>query len=78
MFKKNQIKGLFHNYRLRKDNITLLLNSDGKGIGEAVVQFKSQVAVQAQRLHGEDFLGTKVLLTCINAKQMEDILAKKV
>lgn len=76
---KSQIKSFFSNYRLKKENISLLVNSDGKGTGEAVVQFKSpKLAALAQMLHGENFLGAKVLLTCINVKQMEDILARNV
>lgn len=76
---KSQIKSLFSNYRVKNDSIILLVDSDGKGIGEAVVQFKSQkLASLAQRLHGQDFLGAKVLLTSINVKQMEDILARNV
>lgn len=75
--KKSQIKSLFCKYRL--NNIILLLDSSGKGIGEAVLQFKSQkLAALAQRLHGQDFLGSKLLLTHINVKQMEDILARNV
>lgn len=76
---KNQIKSLFHGFRLKKGNIILLCDSDGKGIGEAVVQFKSEnLASLAQKLHGTDFQGTKILLTPINGKQMEDILARNV
>ncbi|KAM9353460.1 RNA-binding protein 12B-like [Symphorus nematophorus] len=75
--KKGHLKGLFCNFRLKQNNITLLRDRDGKSIGEAVVQFKSHnFAAQAQRLHGRDFLGTKVLLTRINVKQMEDILVR--
>ncbi|KAM7420737.1 hypothetical protein PAMA_015118 [Pampus argenteus] len=74
---KSHIKMLFRKYKLRNDNITLLHDSDGKGIGEAVVHFKSQkLAAMAQGLNGQDFLGTKVFLTLINVKQMEVILAK--
>uniref|UniRef100_A0A3B4GRT5 RNA binding motif protein 12B n=1 Tax=Pundamilia nyererei TaxID=303518 RepID=A0A3B4GRT5_9CICH len=72
---KDQIKSLFSKYKIKKDNIALLRNSEGSGIGEAVIQFKSKkLAALAQRLHGKDFLGTKVLLTCITMRQMEDIL----
>ncbi|KAM6935682.1 RNA binding motif protein 12Ba isoform 2-T2 [Lycodopsis pacificus] len=73
---KRHIKRLFTNYKVREDNITSLHDSDGKCIGEAVVQFKSQkLAALAQRHDGQKFLGTKVLLTPISMKQMEDILA---
>ncbi|XP_053182968.1 RNA binding motif protein 12Ba [Scomber japonicus] len=76
---KGHIKKLFHEYKLRNGNIILLRDSDGNSIGEAVVQFKSQkLATMAQELHSQDFLGSKVLLTPINVKQMEDILARSV
>ncbi|XP_028281598.1 RNA binding motif protein 12Ba [Parambassis ranga] len=76
---KSQIKSLFSTYEVRKDNITLLCDSDGNGIGEAVVQFKSEkLAALAERIHGTSFLGAKVLLTRINVKQMEDLLARNV
>lgn len=74
---KNQIKNLFGKYKMREDDITLLHASDGSGTGEAVVQFKSEkLAELAQRIHGNNFQGEKLLLTRINAKQREDILAK--
>lgn len=77
--KTSHIKSLFSKYSVRMDNIMLLHDSEGKGIGEAVVQFKSQkLAALAQRLHGKNFLGTEVLLTSINVTQMEDILARNV
>ncbi|XP_075965444.1 RNA binding motif protein 12Ba [Anarhichas minor] len=73
---KRHIKRLFSKYKVREDNIISLHDSDGKCIGEAVVQFKSQkLAALAQRHDGQKFLGTKVLLTPISMKQMEDILA---
>lgn len=59
-------KTFFCKYKLQEDNIYLLHDSDGKGIGEAV----------GQRLHSQDFLGTQVLLTHINEKRMKDILAR--
>uniref|UniRef100_A0A3Q3Q0M2 RRM domain-containing protein n=1 Tax=Monopterus albus TaxID=43700 RepID=A0A3Q3Q0M2_MONAL len=73
---RSQIKRLFHKYKVGEDNITLLHDSDGKGTGEAVVQFKSEkLTALAQRLHGKDFLGEQVLLSRINVKQMEGILS---
>lgn len=74
---KCQITTLFRKFGVKKGSVVLLLDSNGKGIGEAVVQFKSQkLAALAQRLHGQEFLGTKVLLTHINMKQMDDILTR--
>lgn len=39
---EGQIKSLLCQYRLNKSNATLLTDSSGKSIGEAVVQFKSE------------------------------------
>ncbi|KAM3615198.1 uncharacterized protein V6R79_024773 [Siganus canaliculatus] len=76
---KSQIRSFFNTFKLENINIDLLLDSDGRGIGEAVVQFRSpKLAAQAQRLHGRDFLGTQVLLTRISVTQMEDILSRHV
>ncbi|KAM6995317.1 RNA binding motif protein 12Ba [Tautogolabrus adspersus] len=75
---ESQIRSLFFKYKLAKENIFLLRDSDGKGIGEAVVQFRSpKHASLAQRLHRRDFLGSEVLLTPINGKQMKDILGQE-
>ncbi|XP_074540581.1 RNA binding motif protein 12Ba [Halichoeres trimaculatus] len=74
----SQIKTFFCEYQISQDDIILLCDSDGRSIGEAVVQFESaESAALAQRLHGQDFLGSEVLLTLINAKQMEDILRQE-
>ncbi|XP_034552770.1 RNA binding motif protein 12Ba [Notolabrus celidotus] len=72
---ESQIKGFFCKYKIAEDDISLLRDSAGTSIGEAVVQFGSaKSAALAQRLHGLNFLGSEVLLTLINVKQMEDIL----
>ncbi|XP_034083873.1 RNA binding motif protein 12Ba [Gymnodraco acuticeps] len=74
---ESHIQILFSTFRLKKNNIILLRNSNGESIGEALVQFKSpKLASLAHRLHGLEFQGTKLLLTCITMKQMEDVLAK--
>lgn len=74
--KEGQIKSLLYKHRLSKSSVTLLTDRSGKGIGEAVVRFKSEkLAALAQRLHGQEFLGSQLILTCISVKQMEDILA---
>ncbi|XP_008430856.1 RNA binding motif protein 12Ba [Poecilia reticulata] len=73
--KKSQIRSLFCKFSLSLDDIMLMHDSEGYGSGEAVVKFESEQQVtQAQRLHGEEFLGSKVILTPINEKQMKIIL----
>uniref|UniRef100_A0A087YHL8 RNA binding motif protein 12Ba n=1 Tax=Poecilia formosa TaxID=48698 RepID=A0A087YHL8_POEFO len=73
--KKSQIRSLFCKFSLSLDDIILIHDSEGYGSGEAVVKFESEQQVtQAQRLHGEEFLGSKVILTPINEKQMKKIL----
>ncbi|XP_010778192.1 RNA binding motif protein 12Ba [Notothenia coriiceps] len=72
---ESHIQILFSTFRLKKNNIILLHNSNGES--EALVQFKSpKLASLAHRLHDLEFQGTKLLLTCITMKQMEDVLAK--
>lgn len=72
---ESQIKSLLFKYRLNKSKVKILADSWGKNIGEAVVQFNSEkLAALAQRLHGQHFLGSQLLLTRINVRQM-DILA---
>ncbi|XP_015226044.1 PREDICTED: RNA-binding protein 12B [Cyprinodon variegatus] len=73
--KRSQIRSLFCKFNLSLDDIMLLHDSEGRGRGEAVVTFESeQQAAEAQRMHGEEFLGTSVLLTLINGEQVENIL----
>lgn len=72
---ESQIKSLLFKYRLNRSKVKILTDGWGKNIGEAVVQFNSEkLAALAQRLHGQHFLGSQLLLTRINVKQM-DILA---
>lgn len=74
---KRQIKQIFSRYVVKEDNIFLLHDGNGNGIGEAMVQFKSQkLAALAHRLHGQTYLGSKLLLTPINTTQMEDVLRR--
>ncbi|XP_037310285.2 RNA binding motif protein 12Ba isoform X2 [Pungitius pungitius] len=77
--KKRHIKRLFGKFKVIEENIISLHDRDGNGIGEAVVQFQSQkFAALAQQLNGQNFLGTRVLLTLINGTQVEDILTRNV
>lgn len=74
--RKSQIRSIFTENKLREEDITLLHDSDGMSSGEAVVHFQSQTnAALALMHHGMEFLGSKLLLTPISVKQMENILA---
>ncbi|KAF7669706.1 hypothetical protein LDENG_00147290 [Lucifuga dentata] len=76
---KSQIQEFFSKYIVKKDNIVLLHDSDGNGIGEALIKFKSQkLAALAHRHHGQTFLGAKLLLTLITNKQMEELSQRNV
>uniref|UniRef100_A0A3B3BCU1 RNA binding motif protein 12Ba n=1 Tax=Oryzias melastigma TaxID=30732 RepID=A0A3B3BCU1_ORYME len=71
---KSQIKAFFSKHNFEVKDIRLVCGEDGKSIGEAVLKLESEkIAMLAQQLNGEDFLGEKLLLTCISVKQMEDI-----
>uniref|UniRef100_A0A8C6WZW4 Zgc:153215 n=1 Tax=Neogobius melanostomus TaxID=47308 RepID=A0A8C6WZW4_9GOBI len=75
--RRSQIRALFSENKLREDDITLLRDSDGTCGGEAVIQFQSQTnAALALMHHGMEFLGSKLLLTPISVKQMEEILGE--
>ncbi|CDQ91848.1 unnamed protein product [Oncorhynchus mykiss] len=74
---KMEIKDFFCDLPLTEQFIYILCDQDGNGIGEAVAQFKTEdFATQAQKQHGKTYMGTRVLLTCINFQQMEDILKR--
>ncbi|XP_012704766.2 RNA binding motif protein 12Ba [Fundulus heteroclitus] len=73
--KRSQIRSLFCKFNLCLGDIVLLQDGEGGSRGEAVVTFESEEqAALAQTMHGEEFLGTKVLLTRINVEQKEKIL----
>lgn len=74
---KSQIKAFFSKHNFEVKDIRMVCGEDGKSIGEAVLKLESEkIAMLAQELNGEDFLGEKLLLTCISVKQMEDIVPK--
>ncbi|NP_001071207.1 RNA binding motif protein 12Ba [Danio rerio] len=76
--RKEEVKGFFMPYNIGDDAVRLLVDNQGNGIGEAIVEFRFQnIAKQAQRLHGKYFMGAKILLTCITHQQMEKILGKR-
>ncbi|XP_023152635.2 RNA binding motif protein 12Ba [Amphiprion ocellaris] len=76
---KGQIGRLFYRFRLTQDSIVVLHDSNGNGLGEALVQFDSEkTASFAYKMHGKKYLGAKLLFTRISERQMDDILNKRV
>lgn len=73
--RKQEVRDFFMHFNISENAIILLVDSQGNGVGEAIVQFGcEEVARQAQSLHGKHFMGAKILLTCITRQQMEKIL----
>ncbi|XP_051574929.1 RNA-binding protein 12B-like [Myxocyprinus asiaticus] len=76
--KKIQVKDFFTPFNICENDIALLVDSQGKGVGEAIVQFGcEEIAIQAQSLHGKFFMGAKILITCITRQQMEKIIGTR-
>ncbi|XP_066536710.1 RNA binding motif protein 12Ba [Hoplias malabaricus] len=75
--RKRDVKNFFCPYRIREDDITLLKDENGNGVGEAVVEFHcEQTAREARSLHGVNFLGQQIFLNCISKQQMRSHLGE--
>ncbi|KAL7840508.1 hypothetical protein AOLI_G00258310 [Acnodon oligacanthus] len=73
--RKIEVKDFFCLYHISEDDIMLLKDGNGNGTGEALIEFNcEQTAKEAHSLHGDIFLGQKILLTCISPQQMRSIL----
>ncbi|XP_036413931.1 RNA binding motif protein 12Ba [Colossoma macropomum] len=73
--RKIEVKDFFCLFHISEDDIMLLKDGNGNGTGEALVEFScEQTAKEAHSLHGDIFLGQKILLTCISPQQMRSIL----
>ncbi|XP_048008068.1 RNA binding motif protein 12Ba isoform X2 [Megalobrama amblycephala] len=73
--RKQEVRDFFMRFNICENSVILLVDSQGNGVGEAIVQFGcEEIARQAQSLHGKHFMGAKILLTCITRQQMEKIL----
>uniref|UniRef100_G3R8B0 RNA-binding protein 12B n=1 Tax=Gorilla gorilla gorilla TaxID=9595 RepID=G3R8B0_GORGO len=70
---KVEVQKFFADFLLAEDDIYLLYDDKGVGLGEALVKFKSEEqAVKAERLNRRRFLGTEVLLRLISEAQMQE------
>ncbi|XP_008574631.1 PREDICTED: RNA-binding protein 12B [Galeopterus variegatus] len=70
---KVEVQKFFADFSLAEDDICLLYDDKGVGLGEALVKFKSEEqAIKAERLNRRRFLGTEVLLRLISEAQMQE------
>ncbi|KAL4646944.1 RNA-binding protein 12B-like [Arapaima gigas] len=70
--RKVEIMDFFHGFGILEDCVYLLRDEREVGLGEALVTFRSEeVALRAERLNRERFLGTEVMLKAITRAQME-------
>ncbi|KAM8966846.1 RNA-binding protein 12B-A-like [Pelodytes ibericus] len=69
---KEEVLKFFVGFSLHEDDIILLFDNKGVGLGEALVTFPSQEqASMAECLNRQHFLGTEVLLRRISEEQMK-------
>ncbi|XP_053322124.1 RNA-binding protein 12-like [Spea bombifrons] len=69
---KSDIKIFFTGFPVKEDDIFLLSDDKGVGLGEALVKFPTKKeASSAEKLHRRKFLGTEILLRCIAEEQMK-------
>ncbi|XP_007537459.1 RNA-binding protein 12B [Erinaceus europaeus] len=70
---KVEVQKFFAEFSLPEDDIYLLYDDKGFGLGEALVKFQSEEqAMKAERLNRRRFLGTEVLLRLISDAQMQE------
>ncbi|XP_062426501.1 RNA-binding protein 12B [Rhea pennata] len=70
---KIEVQKFFARFDIDEDDIYLLYDDKGVGLGEALVRFKSEEqAMKAENLNRRRFLGTEVLLRLISEEQMQE------
>ncbi|KAF2981847.1 hypothetical protein EK904_011801 [Melospiza melodia maxima] len=68
----NNVQKFFSRFDIDEDDIYLLYDEKGVGLGEALVKFKSEEqAMKAENLNRQTFLGTEVLIRLISQDQMQ-------
>ncbi|XP_053571173.1 RNA-binding protein 12B-B [Bombina bombina] len=71
---KNDIQKFFDGFSVKVEDIILLYDQRGLGLGEALVTFPSEIqAITAERLHRQCFLGTEILLQRISEAEKKEI-----
>lgn len=70
---KSEVQKFFVGFSLNEDDVYLLYDDKGVGLGEAVVMFHSEeFAAHAENLNHRRFLGTEVLLQRISEGQVKE------
>lgn len=70
---KVEVRKFFNEFPLHEDDISLLFDNKGVGLGEALVRFQTEEqAMHAEGLNRQRFLGTEVLLRRISDEQMKE------
>ncbi|XP_034980728.1 RNA-binding protein 12B [Zootoca vivipara] len=68
-----EVQKFFAGFNIDKSDIYLLYDDKGIGLGEALVNFRTEEqARKAESLNRRRFLGTEVLLRCISEEQMQE------
>ncbi|KAE8599239.1 hypothetical protein XENTR_v10017111 [Xenopus tropicalis] len=71
---KSEVQKFFAGFPVDEQDIFLLYDSRGVGLGEALVTFPSEhQAILAEGLNQQKFLGTEVLLRRISEEQMKEL-----
>ncbi|XP_012820298.2 RNA binding motif protein 12B gene 2 isoform X1 [Xenopus tropicalis] len=69
---KPDIQNFFSGFSLKEEDIFLLYDNNGIGLGEALVVFSTEKEAEStKKLHCKKFQGTEILLSCINEQQMK-------
>ncbi|KFQ18988.1 RNA-binding protein 12B, partial [Merops nubicus] len=69
---KLEVQKFFARFDIEEDDIYLLYDEKGVGLGEALVKFKSEEqAMKAESLNRRRFLGTEVLIRLVSEDQMQ-------
>uniref|UniRef100_A0A3P9CCG7 RNA binding motif protein 12Bb n=1 Tax=Maylandia zebra TaxID=106582 RepID=A0A3P9CCG7_9CICH len=72
--RKVEIIDFFLGFNITEDNVCVLQDREGAGVGQALVVFGSETeALRALILDGRRFLGSKVILKCITRSEMQEL-----
>ncbi|CAN9514278.1 unnamed protein product [Ophioblennius macclurei] len=75
--RKVEIMDFFYEFNTREDQVYVLHDHKGAGIGKALVLFGSEAeAMRALSLNGRRFLGSEVMLKSISRSQMQQLIAE--